>query len=206
MNNPEIIDSLKKNIAFFDFDGTVTKKDTLIEFIRHSKGTAALTYGFFINMPTLIAFKLGLISNQLAKEKILRYFYKGISISDFEKICLSFAIEVIPDLVRSGARNEFLKLQKRNFDIVIVSASPETWIKPWTDRLHFGLIASKMEIIDGKITGKIAGTNCHGEEKVVRIKEKFLLEEFQEIYTYGDSAADKPMLRLGSRSFMKPFH
>jgi phosphatidylglycerophosphatase C len=206
MNDPDINESLKRSIAFFDFDGTVTTKDTLIEFIRHSKGTAALASGFLVNLPSLIAFKLGLISNQRAKEKILRYFYEGMLLSDFENICRSFATEVIPYLLRPEAKNEFEKLQKRNFEIVIVSASPETWIKPWADKLHFGLIASKLEIVDGKITGRMAGTNCHGEEKVIRIRERFLLEEFQDIYTYGDSRADRPMLALGSKSFMKPFH
>jgi phosphoserine phosphatase len=55
------------------------------------------------------------------------------------------------------------------------------------------------------ITGRIEGKNCHGEQKVIRIQEEYNLSDYQEIYAYGDSSGDKPMLGLATNSFYKPF-
>ena len=83
---------MKKGIAFFDFDGTITTKDTLLEFIKFSKGSFLFYLGFLINSPYLVAMKLGLISNQVAKEKVLRFFFKNKDINEFNELCNKFAL------------------------------------------------------------------------------------------------------------------
>ena len=40
---------MNKGIAFFDFDGTITTKDTLLEFIKYSRGTMSFYWGFLLN-------------------------------------------------------------------------------------------------------------------------------------------------------------
>ena len=49
---------VKKGIAFFDFDGTITTHDTFLEFIRFCKGTSAYYMGFLLNAPYLVAMKM----------------------------------------------------------------------------------------------------------------------------------------------------
>ncbi len=200
--NETVVD---KSIAFFDFDGTITAKDTLFEFIKFSKGNTALIAGIIYNIPFLVAYKIGLFSNQKAKEKILRYFFGNMKEKEFENHCQLFVTEAVPNLLRAKALDEIQLLLKKKVEIVIVSASPENWIRPWTDNMGFGLIASKLENIDGRITGRLVGNNCHGQEKVIRIKEKFHLEDYQDIYAYGDSKSDEPMLALANKAFMRPF-
>ena len=56
---------MKKAIAFFDFDGTITTKDTLLEFIRFSKGRFRFYLGFLLYSPYLIAYKIKLIAGWL---------------------------------------------------------------------------------------------------------------------------------------------
>lgn len=53
----------KKIVVAFDFDGTITTKDTLLEFIRFSKGAMAFFLGFLLHTPYLILFKLDLYQN-----------------------------------------------------------------------------------------------------------------------------------------------
>jgi len=89
--------------------------------------------------------------------------------------------------------------------VVIVSASAQDWIKDWCAETGVSMIATKLEVKEGKITGKIEGNNCHGKEKVRRINETYNLSDYNEIYCYGDSRGDKPMLGLGNISFYKPF-
>ncbi|HEU0109590.1 MAG TPA: HAD family hydrolase [Flavisolibacter sp.] len=196
---------MKKGIAFFDFDGTITTKDTLLEFIKFSKGSFLFYLGFLINSPYLVAMKLGLISNQVAKEKVLRFFFKNKDINEFNELCNKFALEEIPNLIRLKAKQEIKKLKTDGFVIVVVSASPENWIQKWSFSEGLELIASKLEVNNGKITGKILGKNCHGVEKLKRIKEKYIIEDYKVIYAYGDTSGDRPMLNVATHSFYKPF-
>jgi phosphatidylglycerophosphatase C len=197
---------VKKGIAFFDFDGTITTKDTLLEFIRFTRGSLRFCIGFLWNSPYLVAYKIKLISNQRAKEKILEFFFKNTPAGVFQKQCELFAGRVLPKLIRPKALEQIEELKKAGCVVVIVSASPENWIKNWSDQNQVELIASQLEITDGKLTGKIAGKNCHGPEKVRRIMEKYAMEDYDEIYAYGDTSGDLPMLELATRQFYKPFH
>jgi phosphatidylglycerophosphatase C len=212
------------SIAFFDFDGTITDKDTLLEFIKYSKGKGKFYLGFLLSSPWLIAYKIKLISNQRAKEKVLRFFFRDMPLPVFEQYCKAFVRDKLPAMIRPRAAAEITKLQTAGFRIVIVSASPGDWIQPWATTFQADLIATRLETRmpktipgrtaapvsatapDPRLTGKISGINCHGQEKVNRIKEKFTLEEFDAIYAYGDTKGDIPMLALGTRSFMKPFN
>jgi len=196
---------VKKGIAFFDFDGTITTKDTLLEFIRFSKGTSAFYTGFLLNSPYLVAFKTKLISNQYAKEKVLQHFFRGMAIEDFENLCKRFAEEKLPALIRPRAVEEIKKLQAAGYVVAVVSASPENWIRQWAASMGVELIGSRLGVTDGRLTGKINGKNCHGEEKVARIREKYKVSEYDSIHAYGDSGGDTAMLKIATHPFFKPF-
>jgi phosphatidylglycerophosphatase C len=194
-----------KKIAFFDFDGTITSKDTLLELIKYQKGKVRFYTGFLINAPVLAALKLKLVSNQFAKEKVLQYFFKGTELSSFQKACNQFTTEKLPAIIRPGAIAEIKKLQDLGFEIVIVSASAENWIKKWSDEIGLQLLATQLEIVDKRLTGKVKGKNCNGEEKAVRIRSIYDLSQYDEIYAYGDSSGDRAMLGLATEAFYKPF-
>ena len=194
-----------QRIAFFDFDGTITTRDTFLEMIKFRKGKFWFYAGMIINTPALVAYKLGIISNQQAKQQVMRFFFGGETTTAFRENCDRFAIAVLPGMIRPKAQKEIANLLEKGTEVVIVSASAESWIKKWTDKYGLQLIATLLEESDGCITGKISGKNCHGEEKVSRIKARYNLAEFDEIYCYGDTAGDRPMLALGKISFYKPF-
>jgi len=194
-----------KKIAFFDFDGTITTKDTLLEIIKFQKGKTSFYFGFILHAPWLIAYKLNWLSNNLAKQKILTYFFAGMAEEAFQEKCDLFAEKIIPGIVRPGALTEINVLRSRNFEIVVVSASAANWIRKWSESNSLKLIATKMEVKNGLITGKIEGENNHGVQKAVKIHELWNLNEYEEIYAYGDSSGDKPMMDLATKSFYKPF-
>lgn len=196
---------MRKRIAFFDFDGTITEKDTMLEIFRFHAGTWKFWFGFLINSPFLVAFKLKLISNQTAKEQVLRYFFGKMSTATFQQYCNDFASEAIPTLIRKKAAEEISQLKASGAAIVIVSASPENWLQPWCEKQQLSLLATRLEVKKDRITGRIAGANCHGEEKVRRIREAYDLSQYDEIYCYGDTKGDKPMLSLATFSFYQPF-
>jgi HAD superfamily hydrolase (TIGR01490 family) len=196
---------LKRRIAFFDFDGTITTKDTLLEIIKYQKGNFLFYLGFLLNSPFLFAYKLKMIRNSAAKEKVLKFFFNETTLSFFQNKCDEFASEKLPALIRPKALNEIKRLREVNAEIVIVSASAKNWIQKWADEAGLRLICTNLDIKNDKLTGKIDGENCHGEEKARRIKAAFDLSQYDEIYAYGDSSGDRPMLSLATFSFYKPF-
>jgi phosphatidylglycerophosphatase C len=194
-----------RKIAFLDFDGTITTKDSLLEIIKFQKGKAAFYTGFFLHGPWLLAYKLKLFPNDRVKQKILAYFFAGMPEATFQEKCDLFAEKKLPGLIRPEALAEINRLRALGFEVVVISASAENWIRKWTKGLSLTLIATRLEVRNGRITGRIEGRNCYGEQKVARIREQWNLGEYEEIYVYGDSSGDKPMLNLATKSFYKPF-
>ncbi len=196
---------MKARIALFDFDGTITRKDSLLEFIRYTRGSFRFFTGFLLLSPFLVAMKAGFISNQRGKEIVLRYFFGGTALPDFDEWCHRFSNQVLPALIRPGALDEINRLKQENITVVLVSASPENWLKYWTQMHGLELIGTRLEHADGRISGRIQGKNCHGEEKVRRIREQYPTGQTEIIAAYGDTSGDRPMLALALTTYWKPF-
>lgn len=196
---------MNRIIAFFDFDGTITTKDTLLEFIKFVKGDASFYFGFILHSPILVLYKLNIISNQRAKEIMLNYFFGKMKAEKFSTHCEKFISEKLPDLLRDKAMHEIKKMQEAGAEVVIVSASPENWLQSWCLANDVKCIATKLTTHDDRITGRIAGLNCHGKEKVRRINEAFNLADYSSVYAYGDTPGDRYMLAIANYRFYKPF-
>jgi phosphatidylglycerophosphatase C len=196
---------MKERIAFFDFDGTITTRDTMLEFIKYYSGSLKFYAGFLITSPLIVAYKIGLIKKIIAKEKFLGFFFKGESLSQFESRCKAFSKEVLPSLIRPKAFKEIQQLKSAGVKVVIVSASAENWIRDWATENGVELMGTRLAVKDDKISGSFHGENCYGNEKVCRIKERYDLSNYNEIFCYGDTSGDKPMLQLATHSFYKPF-
>jgi phosphatidylglycerophosphatase C len=196
---------VNRQIAFLDFDGTITTKDTLLEMIKFTRGSFRFYLGFVLNSPWILSWKAGIISNQKAKERMLTWFFGGMQLDAFQDACNRFASTTIPALIRPKALTEIRLLQEKGVEVVIVSASPANWLQPWTDQLGVSLLATRLQTRNQIVTGKILDRNCHGDEKVRRIRESYDLSAYDLIIAYGDSSGDKPMLALAANAFFKPF-
>ena len=196
---------MKKSIAFFDFDGTVTRSDSLLAIIRFAKGRISFLFGFGLLSPWIIGMKLGLITNSYAKQKVLIYFFGNSKLAEFNEMCKKFVHEQLPALIREKALQEINQLLKNQFEVVIVTASPENYVRLWCEQNGLSCIGTRLETKDGFLTGKLNGKNCYGIEKVERILKYYNLSDYQEILAYGDSSGDLPMLNLAVRAFYKPF-
>jgi len=190
-------------IAFFDFDGTITRKDTLFQFIRFSKGNLVFYTGLLLLSPVLIAYKIGIIPNWRAKELMFSFYFNGMSEEDALKSGNDFSEQIIPRLLRPEAIREIEFHKNLGTKIVVVTASFSIWVKPWCDKNMFELLATEYDTRNGRLTGLIKGKNCHGVEKKRRIEEKFDLLQFDKIYAYGDSLADMEMLNLADIKYLK---
>lgn len=185
-----------KTLALFDFDGTLYKKDSLLEFTKFCKGKRTFFFGVLILLPYLIAMKLGIISNENAKQKFISYFYKNYDYSTFKQKACAFANSKIAIDLNLKMYLDFQNHINKNHSVFIVTASMPEWIFPWSKQYNVSVIGTKIEVLDTKITGKFISKNCYGQEKVNRIIETINLSEFQRICVYGNGKGDFEMLRL----------
>jgi len=193
------------NLALFDFDGTITKDDSFLKFIRFVVGDFRFFIGFLLLLPILILYKLKIIPNHKAKEIVLRYFFKGYKEDEFKKVANKYSLNHIKTILRSSAMEKINWHKENGHKVVVVSASIDCWLRPWCEENDLELLATKLEIKDVKITGKLLSKNCYGIEKVNRIKESYDLEKYDYIYAYGDSSGDKEMLALANEKYYKFF-
>ncbi len=196
---------MQKIIALFDFDGTITTDDSLIKFIRFVVGDLKTLWGMVFLSPMLVVYKLKLIPNYKAKQMMLSYFFKGMDKQQFQKIAEEYSLKHIDTILRPKAMEKITWHKELGHKVIVVSASIECWIRPWCDQNGLDLIATKIEVKDGFITGKFLTKNCYGIEKASRVKEAYNLDDYDYIYAYGDSRGDKELLGLADKSFYKLF-
>ena len=191
-----------KKIYAFDFDGTLTTKDTLIEFIRYAKGSMALGLGFLRYAHLLVLMKLGLYPNYKAKQKVFAHFFKNTTLDDFNALCKAFAAST-SHLLRPNAIEAIDQAIKEGSEVVIVSASIDNWVQPFFPQVK--VLGTQIEVIDGKLTGRFLSKNCYGQEKVNRILSLYPNRQDYHLTAYGDSRGDKEMLAFADESHFKPF-
>lgn len=193
------------SIALFDFDGTLTKKDSLLDFLQFTIGFPKLLLGSVCLSPVLLAYFFKRLDNHSAKERIIGYFFSGWNEDRLKAAGDRYALKRIPQILRLDGKKCLQWHRQQGHRICIVSASPDIWLKAWASEQKIYLIATRLEMCDRRFTGKFAGRNCHGVEKIHRIKAQFNLGAYDMIYAYGDSAGDRPMLALADEAFFKPF-
>lgn len=200
---------MKKKIYCFDFDGTLTTSDTLLEFIKYAKGRGRFLMVFLMYSPLLVLMKLHLYPNWKAKQQIFAHLFAGMRIEKFEALCRGFA-EESQHLLRPKGITLMHEALVAGAQVFIVSASIDNWVRPFFDIRNLKgvqVLGTQIEVEDGKLTGRFKSNNCYGKEKVHRIAEA--LKSFErseyEIEAFGDSRGDKEMLAFADKGHFKPF-
>jgi len=191
-----------KEIVAFDFDGTLTTRDTLLCVIRYAVGTGAFFRGFLLHAPLLVLMKLRLYPNDKAKQRVFSYFFKGMTLSEFDALCRRFAADSRHLLRRQGveAVNE---ARCRGAKVLIVSASIDNWVQPFFPDVR--VLGTQVEVKDGRLTGRFLSRNCYGREKVERILALYPQRDTYLLTAYGDSRGDRELLAFADEAHYKPF-
>jgi phosphatidylglycerophosphatase C len=189
-------------VAAFDFDGTLTRSDSVVPFLkRMSGGYPRLVWALARRATRVVPAAARRDRDrlkQLATESVLR----GVPSTRIETI----AGEHSRAIVERGLRDDTVARLRWHVDaahvVVIVSASYEHYVLGVADRLGAtGVVATRLEIgADGRCTGRLLGDNCRGAEKVRRLDawlaERELARSEIELWAYGDSAGDRELLAV----------
>lgn len=193
---------MKQTVYLFDFDGTITTKDTLVEVIRYAVGTPRLLLGFLLFSPVLVLMKLHLYPNWKAKQRVFSYFFKGKTIEEFNQLCHNFASES-RHLLRPKALKTIAKAKEKG-EIYVVSASIDNWVQPFLPDVK--VAGTLVEVLNGRLTGRFTTPNCYGQEKVNRIQKLLTCPRTElHVIAFGDSRGDREMLNYADEAYYKPF-
>ena len=180
-------------LVLFDFDGTLTTKDSLGEFIKFAVGKPTYYFKLALFSPIFFLYKTKLMDNSYAKELLFRLYFKKIDETKFKALATEYGKTTINNILRDEIYKKFLKHIEDGDKVLLVSASIRCWLQPWAKKHNVDLLCTELAFKDGKFTGHFATKNCHGKEKLVRIEKHLELSEFEEIYAYGDSSGDDYM-------------
>lgn len=194
-------------IAVFDFDGTLVVGDSFFRFVTWRRAPLRIARDLLITSPLLALYLLRIVGNDRHKMALFARSFSGMKVEDFEALGKTFAAEQLPAMIRKEALQCLCAHRDRGHRIIIASASLETWIRPWAEAYKVDmLLASKPEVSQGRLTGRLDGVNCFGREKTRRLFSTLSKNRASyEIYAYGDSRGDFDLLAAADHAFLRSF-
>lgn len=194
-----------KTIAIFDFDNTITNRDTLFDFFLFSFGKKKFMFKIILLTPVLILTKLKFLSAQKGKQILLKSFLNGISALDFQNFCINYKHRISNILKKEAIKKIHWHIHN-NHETIILSASIEDWIKPWASEIGINIVlGTELDKTGFYLSGNIKGLNCKGKAKLDRLIERLPNYQDYTIYAYGDSKADRYILNIANYPFFKKF-
>jgi HAD superfamily hydrolase (TIGR01490 family) len=196
----------KQVIAAFDFDGTITTKDTFLPFLVMAFGPWRVWLALgALAVPGLLVW-IGQSTRDHFKALLIRKLFSGISVEFLNKAGIQHAVQ-IASLCRPAALNRIKWHKHQSHHLVMVSASLNFYLEPIAQQLGFEeLLCTEVVSVDGICTGELKGENCRAAAKVRRLEALFGPLNQYEIYAYGDSDGDTEMLASADHPAFMPFH
>ena len=214
-----------EKLAIFDIDYTITRKETLMEFFKYLVSKDIKNIKFLPRaLYSGLMYGIKVYDEKRVKECFLK-FIENIDEKELAILTKSFYDERLSTILYEDAVNMIKKLKNEGYMVILISASPEFYIKEFYAIKEVDLIIGTKFIFENgkfvrKMSGKRArilkrrwrnkkissGNNCKGEEKVKRLekvlKEKNIKADFKNSYMFSDSLSDKPLLDLVGNPYL----
>jgi phosphatidylglycerophosphatase C len=183
-------------IVAFDFDGTLTVRDSFTAFLKWRAGLRRHALGLLRLTPAALAYLVHRDRGRI-KAAAVREFLRGVSRAQLEADARDFAERFSRSLLRPDAVDAWKRWRSDHVRLVIVTASPDLVVAPFARALGADALIATELAFDGqdRITGAFATPNCRGPEKVTRLKAAFG-PDLELKAAYGDTGGDKEMLAM----------
>lgn len=196
-----------KKLAIFDIDYTITKKETLMELFKYTVKNKKTNIRF---LPRAVYCGLMYLINVYDEKKVKETFLKfidKIKEEDLSVLVKNFYNDRLKNIMYKDAVDMMKKLKNEGYDIYLISASPEFYVKEFYAIKEVDkIIGTKFKFDNGVFSRKMDGENCKGQEKVKRLKsylkENNIAVNFKESYMFSDSLSDKPLLDLVGKPYL----
>jgi phosphatidylglycerophosphatase C len=193
------------NLALFDFDGTITNRDTMLDFNKFVNGKSNHTRALALTLPSFVLYKLGLLRSDIPKVRYLKSSFKGKTAQELSTSAQAYCKEMSSEIVRPDALRKLKDHLEKGDRVIIVTGGCKVWVEPFAKLWNVELIASEMNFEKGICTGMLTGPNNVAEEKVVRIKSHLGTTQYDSIIAYGDTSNDNAMLAFADQGHYRKF-
>lgn len=184
-------------VAAFDFDETLTHRDTVVPFLRLVAGRRRLGAG--VALRSVRTFQaLARRDRHLLRSVVTDVVFTGRPIEEIERAGERFGDRIVAELLRTDTVDRLRWHLGQGHRVVIVSASYEQYLHRVAEHLEVEVLGTRLDVVDGRCTGRLDGPNCRGPEKVRRLdawlRASGLTRDDVTLWAYGDSAGDRDLL------------
>lgn len=179
--------------AIFDFDKTLTKKDSIFNLLGYTFRKYPIRYILVFIKTIFIALTFYNLRIRLKQSALS--ILKFITEDDLK----AFIKDLYENEILKDGEEEVKKLKAEGYFLILNSASPEVYLKYITEYIPFDVV------IGTRVTEKIKiNENNRGEVKVKRMREDIKgFDNLDIVKTYSDSyTADKPILELAKEKYL----
>jgi phosphatidylglycerophosphatase C len=187
----------RRTYAAFDFDGTMTRRDTLVPFLTTVVGRGAVLRALAAESASLALAVTGRGDRDAVKERVLTRVLAGCPYADVETAGRAFGTNLTRSAITNEARDRIAWHRREGHEVVIVSASLDVYLGEVARALDIAhLLCTSLDTDErGRCTGRLRGPNCRGAEKATRLRTLFDGDDI-ELWAYGNSSSDDEMLAL----------
>jgi len=195
----------RQTLVVFDFDGTLTHRDSFVPFLRFAFGDRFFCQKLLrLALPTL-SFLAQSRSRDALKAELIRVFLSGVSVSWFKDAAENYCALRWNKLMRPKALEGVAAQLESSATVTLCSASPELLLMPFAQRLGLALIGTQLEEENDLLTGRILGSNCRRGAKTARLEAVYGPLERYHLRAFGDSQGDLELLKAAQEAYWKPF-
>ncbi|MDA8076907.1 MAG: HAD-IB family hydrolase [Actinomycetota bacterium] len=187
-------------VAAFDFDGTLTYGGSVLRFLVRVRGAVPVTLAVLRDLPRLAqAAIVGGTASDDAKEALFMRLLAGFPAAELDRIGAEFADTHLRRRLRPDTRERLEWHRAQGHHVVVVSASPECYVRPAAALLGAdAALATRLAIGGDLLTGRYEGRNCRGAEKYARLmawlRSEGLAIAEPVLWAYGNSRGDRRLL------------
>jgi phosphatidylglycerophosphatase C len=192
----------RRGVVIFDLDGTLTRRDSYVPYLagfllRHPRRLLHI-----LPLPwVVLKYGLGRVTNTDLKQHFLHAVFGGASRREVESWTRIFVDRLLVDGLRPEAREALERHRNRGDLLVLLTASFDLYVHEIGRRLGFDhVLCTQAEWLDGRLSGKLAGPNHRGEEKVRCLLRLRDAHAESTIVAYADHHSDLAFLRQADQA------